>query len=197
MLEMAAAEGDLDLFYLDESGFCQWSCPGYSYYYTGQQKRQEQTQSRGNRLSILGIWQPLFTFVYSLVIGSFKSHDYVTMLNAQAEEASVEYRRTGKIRVIVQDNGSTHTSKLAQQHWTRWEEQGLYLFFLPPYCSEMNRIEIEWLHAKRDQLCEKMFDSEPELAYNVICGLEERGCKNGHSVQYVDILALHAATCTC
>ncbi|MFN9661198.1 MAG: transposase [Cyanobacteriota bacterium] len=55
-----------------------------------------------------------------------------------------------KIRVLVQDNGSTHTSKLAQQHWTRQKEQELYLFFLPSYCSETNRIELEWLHTKRD-----------------------------------------------
>ncbi|MFN9545946.1 MAG: transposase [Cyanobacteriota bacterium] len=54
------------------------------------------------------------------------------------------------MRVLVQDNGSTHTSKLAQQHWTRQKEQELYLFFLPSYCSETNRIELEWLHTKRD-----------------------------------------------
>lgn len=197
MLETAAAEGDLDLFYLDESGFCQWSNPGYSYYYSGQQKRQEQTWSRGKRLSILGIWKPLFTLAYSLVVGSFKSRDYVAMLDIQAAEASVEYRKTGKIRVIVQDNGSIHTSKLAKQRWLQWEEQGLYLFFLPPYCSEMNRIELEWLHTKRDELCGKMFGSESELAYNVIRGLEKRGCKNGHSVQHVDIVTPRADACPC
>lgn len=96
MLEMAAADGDLDLFYLDESGFCPWSSTGYSYYFTGQQKRQEQTQRKRNRLNILGIWQPLFTFVYSLVIGSVKSRDYVAMLNAQAKEAFEEYKKSGK-----------------------------------------------------------------------------------------------------
>jgi DNA-directed RNA polymerase specialized sigma24 family protein len=26
----------------------------------------------------------------------------------------------------------------------RWQEQGLYIFFLPPYCSEMNLIESQW-----------------------------------------------------
>lgn len=197
MLEMAATEGDLDLVYLDESGFSQWSSTSYSYYYVGQQKRQEQTQRRGKRLSILGIWQPLLTFVYSLVIGSFKSHDYIAMLNAQAEEASIEFKKSGKIRVVVQDNGSTHTSKLAQQHWARWEEQGLYLFFLPPYCSEMNRIEIEWLHTKRDELCGKMFNSEAELAVNIIDSLERRGCTNGNSVRYVDISTLSGVAPQC
>jgi putative transposase len=30
--------------------------------------------------------------------------------------------------------------------------KGLALFQLPPYCSEMNPIELEWQHLKRDEL---------------------------------------------
>lgn len=41
---------------------------------------------------------------------------------------------TGRIRVIVQDNGSIHKSKDVQQKWSDWG-QGLYIFFLPQYCS--------------------------------------------------------------
>lgn len=74
------------------------------------------------------------------------------MLNAQAEAAEAEFRKSGKIRVIVQDNGSIHLSKYTREHWEAWRDRGLYLFFLPPYCSEMNRIELEWLHVKRDEL---------------------------------------------
>lgn len=32
MLELAAATGEIDLFYLDESGFGLWSAPSYSYF---------------------------------------------------------------------------------------------------------------------------------------------------------------------
>jgi len=31
MLELAAPTGEIDLKYLDESGFCAWSEPGYTY----------------------------------------------------------------------------------------------------------------------------------------------------------------------
>lgn len=187
MLEMAAAAGELDLFYLDESGCCQWSPVGYSYYFRGEQKRQEQTKKRGQRLSILGLWQPLVTFIYGLVLGSFKSENYIAMLNVQAKDAAAEYAKTGRIRVIVQDNGSIHTSKVTRQHWAEWEAQGLYVFFLPAYCSEMNPIEGEWQHLKRDELVGQMFECEAELAYNVVVGLEDRGRKNGHSTQYIDV----------
>lgn len=69
MLELSAAVGEIDLKYLDESGFCTWSEPSYSYYLRGQQKRLEQSQRRGRRLSIIGFLQPIISFFYGLVIG--------------------------------------------------------------------------------------------------------------------------------
>jgi hypothetical protein len=33
MLELAAGVGDIDLFYLDESGFCLWSPVSYTYFF--------------------------------------------------------------------------------------------------------------------------------------------------------------------
>jgi len=33
------------------------------------------------------------------------------------------------MRVIVQDNGSIHKSKVTQQKWAEWEAQGLYAYF--------------------------------------------------------------------
>ena len=183
LLEMAAAVGDIDLFYLDESGCCQWSSVSYSYYFRGEQKRQEQTQKRGRRLSILGLWQPLVTFIYGLVFGSMKSENYIAMMDVQAQTA----QQTGRMRVVVQDNGSIHKSKVTQQKWTAWEAQGLYMFFLPAYCSEMNPIEGEWQHLKRDELRGHMFESEAELAYHVVEGLENRGEIHGHTTQYVNV----------
>jgi hypothetical protein len=187
MLEMAAAAGEIDLYYADESGFCQWTPVSYSYYFKGKQKRQEQSHRRGQRLSVLGLWQPQGTFAYSLVLGSFKSEDYIAMLNHQAEEAAVTLAQSGRIRVIVQDNGSIHTSTLTREQWSGWEAQGLYMFFLAPYCSEMNPIEGEWGHVKRDELVGQMFESEVEMAYHVVVGLEHRGEELGHTTQFVNI----------
>lgn len=183
MLEMAAATGDIDLFYLDESGCCQWSGVSYSYYFRGEQKRQEQTSKRGRRLSILGLWQPFVTFIYGLVFGSMKSENDIAMMDVQAQMA----QHTGRLRVIVQDNGSIHKSQVTQQKWAAWEAQGLYMFFLPAYCSEMNPIEGEWQHLKRDELRGEMFESEAELAYHVVEGLEHRGEIHGHTTQYVNV----------
>nr|WP_069791633.1 IS630 family transposase [Cyanobacterium sp. IPPAS B-1200]OEJ77793.1 DDE endonuclease [Cyanobacterium sp. IPPAS B-1200] len=191
MLNISAATGEIDLLYGDESGFCQWSEQGYSYYFQGEQKRQEQTKRRGKRLSIIGLWQPLVQFFYSLVIGSFKSDDFINLMDEQSKIAS----ESGRMRVIILDNGSIHTSKIAKEKYSQWEEKGLFLFFLPPYCSEMNNIELEWQHLKRDQLAGQMFETEKELACHVIWGLEHRGEKGQYSVDFVNVRPhLHSFT---
>lgn len=104
MLELSAAVGEIDLKYVDESGFCAWSEPSYSYYFRGKQKRLEQSQRRGRRLSIIGFLQHEISFVYGLVIGGVSRKSYIQMMEREAAEA----QKTGRIRVIVQDNGSIH-----------------------------------------------------------------------------------------
>ncbi|WP_224095901.1 IS630 family transposase [Nostoc sp. MS1] len=181
MLELSAAVGEIDLKYVDESGFCAWSEPSYSYYFRGQQKRLEQSKRRGRRLSIIGFLQPLISFVYGLVIGGVSRKSYIQMMELEAAEA----KQSGRIRVIVQDNGPIHRCKEVQQLWSKWEDMGLYIFFLPKYCSEMNPIELEWQHLKKDELASKTFDDELDLAYAVIDGVQRKGEKRNYSTKRV------------
>ncbi|BAY80827.1 transposase (plasmid) [Calothrix parasitica NIES-267] len=181
MLELSAAAGEIDLKYLDESGFCMWSEPSYTYYHLGEQKRLEQTKRRGRRLSIIGLLQPLASFAYGLVIGGVNRFSYIHMMEQEAAEAQT----SGRMRVVVQDNGPIHRCKEVQQLWSKWESQGLYIFFLPKYCSEMNPIELEWQHLKKDELSGQMFDDELDLAYAVIDGVQVRGERGNYKTQRV------------
>lgn len=180
-MELAAATGEIDLKYLDESGFCMWSEPSYTYYQRGEQKSLEQTPRRGRRLSIIGFFQPLISFIYGLVIGGVSRKSYIQMMELEA----LETEKAGRIRVIVQDNSPIHQCQEVQQLWSKWEKQGLYIFFLPKYCSEMNPIELEWQHLKKDELAGKMFDDELELAYAVIDAVQARGERGNYSTQRV------------
>ncbi len=54
------------------------------------------------------------------------------------------------------------------------------MFFFPQYCSEMNLIELEWQHLKRDEIAGLMFKDELELAYAVIDGVDTRGQKGNY-----------------
>lgn len=183
MLQWGAAAGEIDLFYLDESGFSLWMPVEYSYFFMGEQKRMEQTSRRGKRISILGLLQPLVRFVYGLVVGSFDSDRYITMMEEQARQAKLSWEQSGRIRVIVQDNGSVHTSNSVQAKWAEWETCGLYFFFLPKYCSELNPIETEWHQLKTHELRGHMFEHELDLAYAVIDGIDARSQAGGYQAE--------------
>ncbi|QYO66416.1 transposase [Leptolyngbya sp. 7M] len=101
----------------------------------------------------------------------------------QAEIAGQQLHRTGQLTVIVLDNASVHRSKLRQLQQQRWQQQGLILFFLPPYSPQMNRIEEEWLHLKRDELASQVFEDEVDLADAIIEGMENRGRNGGYTVK--------------
>lgn len=105
------------------------------------------------------------------------------MMDEQAMLAQKQFNSTGKIRVIVQDNGSIHRSRVVQDKWSQWEAMGLYIFFLPPYCSQMNPIEIEWHQLKAHELVGRMFEDELALAYEVMSGVEARARAGNYSVE--------------
>jgi len=52
----------------------------------GEQKCLEQTKRRGRRLSIIGLLQPLISFVYGLVIGVNRK-SYIQIMEVEAQEA--------------------------------------------------------------------------------------------------------------
>src|SRR6476619_1720841 len=98
----------------------------------------------------------------------------------QAQKAAQHLAATGMLTVIVQDNASVHRAKLIQQQWQAWQQQGLLIFFLPPYSPQMNRIEDEWLHLKRHELCSQLFEHEYDLALTLIELIEQRGQRHNY-----------------
>lgn len=94
-----------------------WSPVSYSYSRVGEQKRLEQTDWRNERVSILGVWQPGESFEYALACGSFNSQTYIKVMDWLAQLASQTLKATGRMTVIVQDNGSLHTSHLTRHQW--------------------------------------------------------------------------------
>ena len=97
----------MDIKYLDEAGFCLWSPVSYSYRPIGEQKRRSQTPTRhGRRIRILGLWQPGEGVEYALSQGGFKGQRYIEVMDWVAQKASQTLAETGRMTVVVQDNGS-------------------------------------------------------------------------------------------
>lgn len=155
----------------------------YSYSRVNKQKHLEQVPRRGNRISILGLWQPDKTFEYALAQGGFNGESYLKVMDWVAQKAAITLSDTGRLTVIVQDNGSLHKSDLVRQQWQRWQAQGLFIFFLPPYCSEMNPIETEWHLRERDEIAGQMFADEYDLAMSVMQGMEARSDRGNYSLE--------------
>jgi putative transposase len=183
MLKQWDVEGLVRLVYLDESGFEKRSPLTYSYVRQGQQHRIVKPHRRGRRISLLGFWQPGDRFEYGMVVGGFNSDRYLTLMHWQAEPAKTHWQATGQITVMVQDGASFHRSKVVQAYWQQWQEMGLFIFFLPPYSPQMNRIEDEWLHLKRHELCSQLFEHEYDLAMTLMDVIEQRGQRRGYPVE--------------
>lgn len=183
MLKLWAQQGLICLQYLDESGCCPQRSSDYGYSPRGQQKRLKQRKRRGRRINIWGVWQPSVQFDYALMVGSLKTATLLKLLDWQAHKAQQHFQKTGQLSVIVLDNASVHRSQQIQQQQQRWQQQGLLLFFLPPYSPQMNRIEDEWLHLKRNELASRVFDDEVDLADAIIKGIENRGKNGGYTVE--------------
>lgn len=184
MLKICAACGEIRLKYLDESGFSLWSSASYSYIKVGKQKKIKQSKKRGKRLNVLGIYEPDTSFNYAAAIGSIKKENFVEILDKEASLAAQVRQQTGANTVIVLDNYSLHKSQLVRSKEKEWEAQGLFLFFLPTYSSELNLIEGEWHQIKSHEISGRMFEDEYALVQAVRESLRERSEKLGLRLQH-------------
>jgi putative transposase len=173
----------ITLLYLDESGCCLESPLSYGYGQIGQQKSITQNKTRGRRINIMGVWEDSQSFEYGLKVGTYKAKNYLQFMDTQGDKAMKRLFDTGKFTVIIQDNASIHRANSVKERIQMWSKQGLMLFFLPPYSPEMNRIEDQWLHLKRQELAGRIFDDEYDLALAIIEGLENRGQQGNFSVE--------------
>jgi transposase len=61
---------------------------------------------------------------------------------------------------VILDNASLHKAKAIQPHLKWLAQQGLTLYFLPPYSPELNRIEKLWYKMKYEWMAFK--DRDPQ-----------------------------------
>jgi transposase len=75
-------------------------------------------------------------------------------------------------RVVVLDNAGIHTSKVMKAARPGLAKLGIYLYYLPPYSPELNRIEAVFKQVKHHEMPTRSFTSKADLRKAVEAGFE-------------------------
>jgi transposase len=155
----AAVAGEIDLLYLDQSGFGR--SPYIPYAWQDRGATMGVPCREGKRINILGL--------YSLMQGT---------LHAEMTDESITHvkvidflekfsKTVTKFTVVVLDNASVHTAKKVSEKLKEWEDRNLYLYYLPTYSPELNLIELVWRKIKYEWLPLSAFESFKSLWNNL------------------------------
>jgi transposase len=74
-------------------------------------------------------------------------------------------------RVVVLDNAGIHTSRVVKAARPGLAKLGIYLYYLPPYSPELNRIEPVFKQVKHHEMSTRSHTSKAELRLSVEKGL--------------------------
>jgi transposase len=131
--------GEIDLRYVDETGFSLEPYVPYAWQEKGDQITVDSQRSK--RLNVFGILnrrQELEVFLFE---GTINSDVVIACIDKFSETIRME-------TVLVIDNASIHTSNAFLEKQAEWKLKGLTIFFLPTYSPELNIIEILWRFIK-------------------------------------------------
>jgi transposase len=166
-LAARAAAGRLRLFYLDESGFSPSLPTGYSWCLPGQRKRVRYEYPQGRRVNALAAYEPLGTAPWL---------DAVPFERALTSADLLAYLRSlppaAVPRVVVLDNASLHVSRVTKAARPGLAKAGIYLYYLPPYSPELNRIEAVFKQVKHHEMPTRSHTSKAELRVSVEQGFD-------------------------
>ncbi len=131
--------GEIDLRYVDETGFCLTSYVPYAWQEKGETIIVKTQRSK--RLNALGFLNRRNDLEVYLFERSINSDVVIACIDKFCETLE-------KKTVLVVDNSSIHTSHALLDKLEEWKEKGLTLFFLPTYSPELNIIESLWRFIK-------------------------------------------------
>ena len=140
VLTRQAQTGELALCFFDESGFSPipplqsgWSLRG--------QTRCCCPDSHKQRVNVLGCLQKGVRLIWETVTHPVVRDDVIEFFDRMANRLTTK-------TVVVLDNAGIHHGAPMRERQAEWASKGLHLLYLPPYCPELNAIEILWKQAK-------------------------------------------------
>jgi transposase len=171
-LKAKAAAGSLVLYYLDECGFSPTLPVGYTWTLPGQRKFIRYEAPQGRRVNALAAYRPFGRSPRLDVFTAertWNSYDLIGFLGA------LPWSKVP--RVVVLDNAGFHTSKVMRAARKGLAGRGIYLYFLPPYSPEMNRIEPVFRQVKHQEVPVRSHTTRVGLREAVEAGFTNYGRK--------------------
>lgn len=162
MLHTLFALGYIDLRFGDETGFSMAPSVPYGWLPVGQQRSIPSDSGRvTNIFGLMNRHQQLSSYPTEGRI------DAAYIIECLDDFCTTLTQPT----VVVLDNASWHRARAVQNRREAWQEQGLFLFYLPTYSPDLNPIEMLWRKMKYEWLkpqdyCDK--ESIKQAIFNIL-----------------------------
>lgn len=127
--------GEIELYFFDASGASLTPCVPYAWQPIG--LWIEVPSAKSERINTRGFLSPHGTLHPFVFEGRVDTPAVIACFDALCK--TLTQPTWG-----VLDNASQHTSHAFKARFPEWEKAGLFLYYLPPYCPELNLIEILW-----------------------------------------------------
>ena len=164
-MEDLSSREELDIYYGDEAGVSLYPMVPYAWQFPDE--HVVLPSERGGRLNCFALLSRGNDCFFRTKEEKVDS----AWIAEQITEFSLTLPRT---TVLVLDNASVHV-KAFKDHFSVWEERGLYIFFLPPYSPHLNIVEILWKKLKYEWLQVKDYADKNTLHEAVRYILSEVG----------------------
>jgi transposase len=161
--------GEIDLRYVDQSGFCLIPLIPYAWQVKGETIGLPSSSSR-KRLNVIGLLN---------TDNELQAYTFECTIDSEIMIACIDdfARQVTKKTVLAMDQASIHTSEAFMDCLPGWKEQGVEIFHFPTYSPELNLIEHLWRLIKYVWLDFAAYESWKHLVDSVEDVLRNVGAK--------------------
>lgn len=168
-LQAKELAGEIDLFYLDESGFSADACIPYAWQQPG--KPLALPANASGRMNVIGLVSRQGASYFHSVETTITSS-----VIAEAVAGFIQSRSSDKLTVVVMDNAPIHR-KAERENQAIWLLGRVWVWFLPPYSPELNLIEVLWKKIKYEWLPWDAYASFQTLRHTLLDVFQNYGTK--------------------
>ncbi len=179
----------IDLWFLDQSGFCPTLPTGYGWGRRGRRLAVPHEAPQGRRVNVVGALAPYAPAGSRLVSetrrkaeGRYDAAAHLAFVRRLAAEPAAHRARPC---VVVLDNYSVHHSQAVKDALPALIADGIHFCFLPPYSPELNPIEPVWRHLKYEDLPVRSHPTDIALQAAVESALATRARRLAKKTTYL------------